>query len=176
MFFVKIRMPLVGLTALAAAAISLAASGSPAKAASTDHFLLMNVGTGECATQNGTADSLYLTACPNAASTTINHSLLWSQNGYGQIVNMHSDDCMIVTGATSGSGVWLTGPTAPGSGYCSPVSVDEWTSGNEGVDIQITNAHSHLNVTADPSTGGLLQVAPGADYQWWVELPTNSAD
>jgi len=87
---------------------------------------------------------------------------LWSQNGYGQIVNMHSDDCMIVTGATSGSGVWLTGPTAPGSGYCNPVTVDQWSIGSEGPNIQFTNDHSHLYMTADPSTGGILQVTSGA--------------
>ena len=83
---------------------------------------------------------------------------------------------MIVTGATSGSGVWLTGPTAAGSGHCSDVTVDEWNFGSEGPDFQFTNDHSHLYMTADPSTGKLLQVSLGAADQYWAELPTNSAN
>src|SRR5512146_3001528 len=110
LLFVKIRLPLAVLTALAAAAMYLAATVHPANAIVTRHFLLFNVGLKKCAVQNGTLDQLYLTTCPDASSTTINHSALWSQNTFGQIVNMHSDFCMIVTGATPGSGVWLTGP------------------------------------------------------------------
>jgi hypothetical protein len=154
----------------------LAATVSPAKAVVTVHFLLFNVGMQKCAVQNGTLDQLYLTTCPDASSTQINHSALWSQNIYGQIVNMHSDYCMIVTGATSGSGVWLTGPTSAGSGHCSDVSVDEWSFGSEGPDIRFTNDHSHLYLTGNASTGGLIQQTGGNANQYWAELPTNSAN
>jgi hypothetical protein len=173
---VKIRLPIAVLTALAAAALFLATSGTPAKAVTTTHFLLFNVGLQKCATQTGTEDVLYLTACPDATSKTINHSLLWSQNGYGEIVNMHSDDCMIVTGNSPGTEVWLTGPTSAGSGYCNPVTVDEWSSGYEGQDNEFENGHSHLYITGDPNDGALDQDILGSvGNQIWHEVPTNSA-
>jgi hypothetical protein len=173
--FVKIRLPLAVLTALAAAAMYLAATVNPANAIVTRHFLLFNVGLQKCAVQNGNLDQLYLATCPDASRTDINHSALWIQNTYGQIVNMHSDFCMIVTGATPRSGVWLTGPTAPGSGKCTNVTVDEWTFGSEGADFQFANNHSHLYMTG-LSTGGLTQNTQGNANQYWAEIPTNSAN
>ena len=171
----KIRLPLAVITALAAAATYLAATVSPANAIVTRHFLLFNVGLQKCAVQNGTLDQLYLTTCPDASRTDINHSALWIQNTFGQIVNMHSDDCMIVTGQTPGSGVWLTTPTAAGSGKCGDVTVDEWSFGSEGPDFQFTNDHSHLYMTGNAS-GGLTQDTQGNANQFWSELPTNSAN
>jgi hypothetical protein len=182
---VKIRTPLVGLAALGATAMLIVSPSSPARAATTVHYLLYNVYYQECVVESGTTSSDYLTACPNASATNINHSALWSWGPvYNQVVNMHSDGCMIVTGATSGSGVWITGPTSSGSGYCTPVTVDEWTTQDaagpvnptEGLELQFVNAHSHLCMTA-VSTGAIEQVTCGAENaQWWVEEPTNSAN
>jgi hypothetical protein len=171
----KIRIPIVGLTALIAAAITLTAPGSPAKAVGVGgHWLLMNTLTGKCATQTGTTGSLYTTACPNAGSTTINHSLLWYANGYNQIVNYHSDSCMIVTGATPGSPVWLTGPTSAGSGQCTPVTVDEWDGLSGSTYLQITNMHSHFFLTAGQSSTGITQNRAQSTGQYWDLVPTNS--
>ena len=175
----------MGLAALAATAALIVSPSSPARAAATVHYLLFNVYYQECAVQDGMTSSDYLTSCPDASGTKINHSALWSWGPtYNQVVNMHSDGCMIVTGATSGSGVWVTAPTSPGSGYCNPVTVDEWTTRDaagavtptEGVQLQFVNAHSHLCMTA-VSTGAIEQVTCGAaNAQWWVEEPTNSAN
>jgi hypothetical protein len=81
---------------------------------------------------------------------------------------------MIVTGATSGSGVWMTGPTASGSGYCNPVTVDEWNIPSGSTYLQITNMHSNLYMTASTANDGITQNSSQSTGQYWDEIPTNS--
>ena len=68
----------MGLAALAATAALIVSHSSPARAATTVHYLLFNVYYQKCAVQDGTTSSDYLTTCPVASATNINHSALWS--------------------------------------------------------------------------------------------------
>jgi hypothetical protein len=161
-----------GLAVVAATTMLLATPIGPASAATTNHFLLENVASGQCVTETGSDSGMWMATCPDASSTTINHSYLWDQddNIYGQIYNMHSGLCIIVTGATDGSGAWLSGP----ANDCAPVTVDEWSQGSEGPAFQFQNDHSGLCL-ADVS-GALEQISCLDGGTWWYETPTNSAD
>lgn len=164
---------LTGLAVVAATTMLLATPIDPASAApTTRHFLLENVASGQCVTETGTQSGMWMASCPAASSTQINHSFLWDQvdNIYGQIYNMHSGLCIIVTGATNGSGAWLSGP----ANGCAPVTVDEWSPGNEGSAFQFQNDHSHLCL-ADVS-GALKQISCLDGGTWWYETATNSAN
>jgi hypothetical protein len=172
---VKIRLPLVGFASLTLAAILLAAPGSPARAVSIGgHWMLMNTLTLQCAVEKGSTTSLYTTACPDASRTDINHSLLWYQNGYNEIVNYHSDYCMIVTGETNGSSVWVTPPTSAGSGVCNPVTVDEWTPATTATYQTFQNSHSHLYMTGTSGSTAITQNSQQSSGQYWDLVPTNS--
>jgi hypothetical protein len=166
----KIRPLLVSFAALASAAWFVASPGAPAKAApNTIHFLLENVASGKCLIESGLQSGTYEATCPLASSTMINHSFLWSQNISGQIINMHSGYCLIVTGASAGTSVWLTGP----ANNCGQATVDEWSFGSESATNEFTNDHSHLCMTE--VSGSLEQTACG-DGSHWYETPTDSAD
>ena len=147
-----IRRRLACLLALTVPALFLVALTTPAQASvGTGWYQLHNVYYNECLTEDGDTGAIYLQAC--GTGTNINHSQLWDYTVFGQLVNVHSGLCLIVTGYDAG--VWLTGGTACTT---APITVAEWNP--DTTNEVITNAHTGWYLDADTAASGEIIQEP----------------
>lgn len=141
--------------ALSIPLVFLSANVTPAKADAVPvgTYQLQNIYYNKCLTEDGDTGAIYLQTC--ATGSDINHSQLWNYTALGQLVNVHSGLCLIVTGYEAG--VWLTGgsPCTLTGG----ITVAEWNPTTQ-YDGFITNAHSGDYLDADTADNGILIQEP----------------
>jgi Ricin-type beta-trefoil lectin domain-like len=158
----KTRRRLITLLGALSPIILLFALASPANA--TDYgYQLVNVYNGRCLTEDGTTGAIYMQACGNASAT--NPSQLWTIGIWGQLINDHSQLCLIVTG--SDTDVWLTG----GSACTTNTSVAEW---NHNEYEEFTNGHTGWYLDDDISNGIIIQTKSIINGIHWRESSAHS--
>jgi hypothetical protein len=168
---VRIRAYLTALAALAVPVLLLTSPAVPAHAATW--YEIENIYSDTCLTQDGTTAAVYLQAC--GTGSNINHSQLWYLGIANQLVNVHSGDCILVTGYDTGP--WMSGGTICTSADPNPVAVWNYGSAGDppGGSTTILNGHTgwYLDNDVDVSNGDLIQEPydiPGIN---WYLTPAN---
>lgn len=153
----KTRRRLISILGALSPVILLLALTTPAHA--TDYgYQLVNTYNGQCLTEDGTTESLYLQACGSANDT--NPSQLWTIGIWGQLINDHSHLCLIVTGTDTN--VWLSG----GSACTTDTTVAEW---NYNEYEEFTNGHTGEYLDYDTSNGVIIQTKSITYGEGWYE-------
>jgi hypothetical protein len=159
----KTRTRLAALLGAISPVILLLAVTGPAANATDYGYQLVNTYNGQCLTEDGTSEALYLQTCGNANDS--NPSQLWTVGIWGQLINDHSQLCLIVTGYDAG--VWLSG----GSACTTDTTVAEW---NYNEYEEFANGHTGYYLDYDTSTGDIIQEQSIELGEGWYETSAQS--